>query len=477
MDSKPFQSLVNLLSNILEAHTAAFFLVDPRKRQLHMAAAHSLSRYLPETLSLPMEQSGILSQVHKAGQTIHLDKMHEITMALSSTLPFYREGESHIKGLFIEPVGNGEGILYVDTKYSWGFNTKQQKWIREISRLLHESLKQQECMTHQQDVDRIWGLWQRLDHVHFEGTLFQDYCQLVVEECARFLDAEHGFLAMKEPSRARFRLLAATPNVPPKYMHQVFSIKEGLIGWVFRNQKPLLIPKLNADSPEHFLLTSKESLPHSGTLWGIPAPSSMGHAVALMFLTRNPREWSTEERYAVSHMLYYLHLIMEQSCLKEECEHLRIYDLSTGLLNTITFEAKVEETLSASMRNSVPFTLALLQIEPWQVLHTKLPPKQLRTRQQRLAENLYHSVPANVFIGQIADNRYGVLFTGISPQEINQHLNALSDLSLHAAPKRMKRIRVHPYISTASYPQDATSSEELWTLAYQRLFEAFESEA
>ena len=89
MRANPFQSLVDLLSNILEAHTTAFFVVDPKKRHFDLVAAQSLSRHLSETPTLPMEQSGILSQVHKAGQTIHLDKMHEITMALSSTLPFY----------------------------------------------------------------------------------------------------------------------------------------------------------------------------------------------------------------------------------------------------------------------------------------------------------------------------------------------------------------------------------------------------
>jgi GGDEF domain-containing protein len=473
MRSNPFQSLVNLLSNILEAHTTAFFIVDSKKRQFHLAAAHSLSKYLSESLSLPMEQSGILAQAHKAGQTIHLDKMHEITMALSSTLPFYREGESHIKGLLIEPVGKGEAVLYIDTKYSWGFNSKQQKWIREIAELLHALLKQQEATRRQKSFDRIWNLWQRLDHIKFKEGPFQDYCKSVVEECAHFLGTEYGLLAMKEPSGHRYRLLAATPNVPQNYFHQSFNAKQGLIGWIFRNQKPLLIPKLNSDSPEHFLLNTRESLPHHGTLWGLPALSSMGHSVVLAFLARGAVEWSTEDRYAVSHMLYYMHLLLEQTYFKEECEHLHTYDLSSGLLNNLAFEAKVEEMLVASMQNSVPFTLALLQVEPWQILHTKVSPKQLRNWQQQLAEGLYRAVPSGVFVGQIAENRYGILFSGLSAQEVNQHLSTLLDVSQQVTPKKMKKARIQPYLSTASFPQDVTGSEQLWTLAYQRLFEAF----
>ena len=103
MDSNPYQPLVSLLSNILEAYTTGFFIFDERNRQLNLAAVQSLSKFIPPDTSLPLEGSGILSQVQKVGQTIHLDKLHEATSSISLTLPFYREGESHIKGALCRP--------------------------------------------------------------------------------------------------------------------------------------------------------------------------------------------------------------------------------------------------------------------------------------------------------------------------------------------------------------------------------------
>src|SRR5689334_6356523 len=117
MRQNPYQPMVSLLSNILEAYTTAFFIFDPKKRQLELGAIQSLSKFITPNLSLPLEQSGILSQVQKVGQTIHLEKLHEATSSLTLTLPFYREGESHIKGLFAVQVAEGAGVLYVDTKY------------------------------------------------------------------------------------------------------------------------------------------------------------------------------------------------------------------------------------------------------------------------------------------------------------------------------------------------------------------------
>ena len=116
MNSNPYQALVNLLSNVLEAYTTAFYLFDSRTGHLNLMASQSLSRFVRDSTSLPLEQSGILSQVQKVGQTVHLDKLQESSLTLPSTVPFYREGESHLKAIYAMPVGDGAGVLYVDTK-------------------------------------------------------------------------------------------------------------------------------------------------------------------------------------------------------------------------------------------------------------------------------------------------------------------------------------------------------------------------
>ncbi|MCL5405801.1 MAG: hypothetical protein M1398_03630, partial [Deltaproteobacteria bacterium] len=169
MDSNPYQPLVNLLSNVLEAYTTAFFIFDEKNRRLNLAAMQSLSKFIPPRVSLPLEGSGILSQVQKVGQTIHLDKLHEATSSISLTLPFYREGESHIKGLYAAPVAGGSGILYVDTKYGWGFSDKQQKWIKEFADLLGGLLSNFEAEGRHENYARVFDVLYRLDEIAFKG--------------------------------------------------------------------------------------------------------------------------------------------------------------------------------------------------------------------------------------------------------------------------------------------------------------------
>jgi len=475
MHQNPYQSLVSLLSNILEAYTTALFVVDPKNRQLNLVASQTLSKYLNENASLPLEQSGILAQVQKMGQTIHLDKLQDAAPSLSTTVPFYRDGESHIKGLFAIPVGDGAGVLYVDTKYSWGFNDKQQKWIREIAGVLNELLQRNECMRQQQNHTRVLDLWQRLDEANFNEDAPEEYCRLVVSECAQFLGTEYGFLALKEPRKQHYHVLAATANAPRNITCQQMSVKQGLIGRILQNRKPLLIAKMNSQTSDHFLFTSSEGLPHHGTFWGFPTQMSLGHTMSMAFLSRRFIEWSTDDQKAVSHILQSFRLILEQYYFKEECNHLRTYDLATGLHNALAFEARVENILTVSMQNSSPLTLSLVQFEPWQLLPVKATPKQVRKWLADLASIFSEALPAHVLLGQLTENRIGLIFPGMSPQAAKHHLSHLIDLGQQFFSARIKGIRVQGYCGSVGFPQDGTRSEELWPLVYRQLYSAIRS--
>lgn len=470
MDKNPYQSLVSLLSNVLEAYTTAFFIVDPRTRKLHLAASQSLSRYLPEAVSLPLEQSGILGQVQKVGQTIHLEKLPELTSALTTTMPFYREGEAHIKGLFAVPVGDGAGVLYVDTKYGWGFNDKQQKWIKEVASVLQEVMRHDQHFQQQQDTVRILDFWRRLDEAAFTDLSPEAYCAMLVNESAALLGAEYAFLAARDAQKPSYHLIASTPSCPRNLLNQPFPVDRGLLGWVFRKQKSVLVSKLNPETHEHFLFSPGEGLPHHGTLWGLPSKMSLGHTLVLSFLSREPREWSSDYQLAVSHVLHFFNLYLEKSAFQEEYEHLRTYEVSTNLFNRYAFEMKVDSVLASCMQESTPFTLVLLQVEPWRTLCTRVSPKMTRRWQREAAAAMCEELPPDVMVGLVSENRFGFLFPHISAQDAKLVLSRLVEVAREFFSSKMKGVRVHPYIGSVSYPQDGTRTEELWPQAYRRLY-------
>ena len=472
MDLNPYQPLVNLLSNILEAYTTAFFIFDERNRRLDLAAMQSLSKFVASEISLPLEGSGILSQVQKVGQTIHLDKLHEATSSIPLTLPFYHEGESHIKGLFAVPVAGGSGVLYVDTKYGWGFNDKQQKWIKEFAVILGSLLKKREERVREGNYARVFEVLSRLDEAAFRGCALDNYCGLFTTEWSHILGMDYGFLVLKEPEKKHYRVLGSTSNTPRGLVSQSFSVKQGLIGWVLQNQKNLLIIRLNPATSDHYLFSKAESLPHQGTIWGMRGQTSLGYEVALVFLSRQVIDWNADSERAVAHAFHFLLLLLEQVYYKEENEALHSYDVCTGLFSAPAFESRVEGLFNASMQSNSPFTLGLIQFEPWQILGTKILPKRIRQLQRELASSLCDALPSGVLVGQLAQNRFGVLFAETTVQDAESQLAELAR-SGRIALKGIKGVRLHPYISSVGFPQDAAKIEELWPLVSQRLFSAF----
>lgn len=473
MPLNPYQSLVSLLLNVLDAHTVAFFIVDPRNRQLELAAAESLSKYLPDRVTLPIEQSGILSQVHKIGQTVHIDKLNEVSAPLNSMSPFYRDGESLVKSLYAIPVGDGTGVLYVDTKFQWSFNDKQQKLIREIAAILAELLTRQDRFDQRHEGGRILEFWQRLDQLNLQDPGIEESCRLAVQECAGLLGAEYAFLALREAAGAQYALLSATENFPRNLVTQRFLVNQGLIGRTLETKKMLLIAKLNPQTSDHFLFTSSEGLPHQGTLLLLPSETNLGQTLVFGFLARRPMEWTPDVQIAVAHVFRTLRLVLEEATLRKECLELRSYDLQTGFLNAPAFESRLEEAVASSMQKSVPCTLGLIQMEPWQILTTQAPPKQVRRWQRNLASTLHDRLPEGVFVGQMSENRFALLFRETTPQECDAFLARLGDLGKDLVKSKSRRFRLVPYSATAGFPQDGTRADELWVTAHQRLFATF----
>ncbi len=463
-----YRSLVNLLSNILDAHTVAFFVSVPKKQQLRLLAAQSLSKHLREQSVLPLEEGGLLAQVLRTGQVIHLDKLG--TQEIETALPFYREGESLIKALFMAPVGDGAGVLFVDTKYSWGFNDKQRKWIVEVAALLNELLGHGQTLLREQSYARILSLWQSLDAAAFGDSRPEQFLRSALGECTRFLQMDYGFLVVAEPGGATYRILADSTDTYHPSRERSLACHQGLVGWVIENRKNLLIRRLRPEAKEHFLFFPQERLPNQGTFWGIYSQFALGQPAVLAFLSRQVREWEGDHQQAIEKAARFINLFLEWMHLSEACTHLRTCDVSTQLFNTLTFETILDQQISESLSRSQPFSLALLHFGPWDELYTQISPQRLRRYQQELVHGIHQILPAQVISGQLAENRLAVLFKGSGPNEVEGILERLAH-TWHKGPLEIAgKLRLGLLRSAVTYPMDGDTSDQLWALAYRRLY-------
>lgn len=470
-DSNSFQSLVTLLGNLLEAHTTAFFIYDEKNAELQLMASQSTSRFLRERIVLPLDKSGILSQVHKMGQPVHLGKV--ALEDIHATLPFYREGESGIKGLFAAPVGKTKGLLYVDSKRSWGFNDKQQKWMVEMTDVIHSLMEMEISLLQWDDYQRILDLWHHLSEASSEGQDAAPPAQATVTRCTAYLGAEFGLLAAREKGQGHYSLMAATANVPTAFRQQCFMLESGLVGWAFRNRKDLLIQKMNPDSNEHFVLAPTERMPHSGSFWAVHETTDGTADLVLAFVARREVQWDRDDRHAVEKALQFFKMGYERLHWRDLCRKLEECDPVTGLCNALTFEALVAEHLATSLQSSRPLTLVLVQFEPWQMCYNKVALNECRSWQAAIAEELRKTLPEGTVAARIDENRYALLFLGKAEAEVER---CCAQVSIFKTPfrKAVRRgIKLKPYMGWASFPQHGAQVERLWAVAYASLWKDF----
>ncbi len=477
MPSNPYQSLVSLLSNILEAYTTILLITNHKNRTLEIAAVQSLSRYLRQDQILPLEESGILSQVQKVGQLVHMDKIQDTTPSIVAALPFYREGESHIKGLFAMPVGEGAGVLYVDTKYQWGFNDKQMKLIHETASVIDDLLKKEVIREKHKDSSKILSFCSGIKQPEAGAFDFYEYSSNFVEKCANALETEYAFLALRDPDEDSFQIIAATAECPKKLIRQHFLVKQGLVGHTFLSQKPLRIPRMNSHASDHFLFSPSEGLPHYGSAWVIPAALASGHQIVLAFLSRDIKNWSRDHLDSIIHTLQFYQLLLDKYFLEQECRYLKHHETLTGLYNAGAFEARMDQLLEISIKQSTPLTLAMIQFNPWNMLLKGVPPNHIHLLQRNLAQGLRQYLPEDAYVGQLSENRFGIIFHGATSQQVERTLYKAADYGRDFFSSHLKTIRIQPQLSWVSFPQDGAGNNELWLLAYQRLHAASRSRA
>ncbi len=466
-----FQSVVNWLSNVLDAYTVAFFVFDPLKNGFRLVSYQSLSKHLQRSLSLPKDGSGILSQVHKVGHTVHLGKVEVEKFA--GSLPFYREGEEGIKGLLVTPVAGELGLLYVDTKRHWGFNDKQQKWIHETAGILEQLWDQHHRLQERDSFSRILTLWHNLIEAWTKARSRTEAAQALVQGCADYARADYAFLVGRSCADKFYRLEAAAGKVPQRFLQTpVPRDSKGLAIEALEASKNLFIPALNPESPDHYLFVAGEHFPHQGSLWVLCGGSAQLGPLGLVLLSKKRLSLTQDDRVAVEKSFRIFEAFYERWHYQDTYAHWTCRDGASGFLTPWAFAAQVKDAVQAALQSSEPLSVMIVQYEPWQYAQAVIPPSELDVWEKALMESLKTIVPPGIVVGRLAQNRCGLLALGGELRDLVPVVESLGRACRGLPGPKKKKLALKTFLGAAQMPQDGVTYDELWMVACQRLFEA-----
>jgi hypothetical protein len=371
-----FQEIVELTSNTLEAFTTAFFLVKDNK--LALVAYHSLSSHMTSPLVLNLGEGGVLSLVLEKEAFIanHMDRE-------AYEIPYYAQ-EEEIKAFMAVQVGNGKGLLCVDTKRRYSFTEKHQKLLQQFSFLMGRLMERARFLRPKLvDSGKYLLLREMLQHLASPPSKTEDL-QDAFSRVIQGMGVEEATVLLKRDGK--FEMALSHGPLSTERLHSSFPIQNTPWQKVWTTKDPLVqrdpkgVPfmvEMKRDTFTSLLIVPLEEI-----------PGMLGMA------SKNPRGLSVELLDLVGLLTFLLEPALKK--LEEKPAH-------SKAMTTLDFFQNLEEALTEAQGTESTLLLVGCKVKNLEDIDRRKGIKEAEKTIKRLQEDFTRHLgsPACLFRGHI----------------------------------------------------------------------------
>lgn len=290
MFSRPeLKVAINLLADVVEAYSAVLFLRDVDGK-VRVAAWHSLSRSFRSDMCISPGE-GLVGYVIKHSQPV--DGLRGQTL---STRIY--EDEEEIKAFLALPVGEFGAVL-VDSKKRSVFTEREKKLVREFAGFFAMLVMQHETCAREAMYGRILDLMYDLGNAHLNFHDLNEYYATVLDAGRRYTGLAMGFLCLFMPGHKKYVVAAVDGPSLSSMKGRNFPLGQGLVGWVFRETKPLTHSRLTPLPGKSFLISPDEPIRGYNAFIGVPLLAWRQMVGVWAFAGRSERAIDAEEAQAL----------------------------------------------------------------------------------------------------------------------------------------------------------------------------------
>jgi signal transduction protein with GAF and PtsI domain len=266
MENLPEQglkALIQLISNVTEAFTAALFLYTPERERLFIKCHHSLSMHINPQVQIQVGNS-LIGWVAKNNRPVNIAQFDRDTR----NLKLYQRDEG-IKAFLAVPV-EGEGVLMVDSKRNYVFTEKDQKILQDFARLVHQFLASEKVYQKAWLQAQVLAFIHRINTLSLEADDLNDYYQRVLQCCREFSNTDAAFLVLVPRKGDRYKVVASEGKLRAPLKKTALPIDMGLTGWVIREEKPLVRPFMKPRNHRSYVFFPDDPCMHFQSYLGLP---------------------------------------------------------------------------------------------------------------------------------------------------------------------------------------------------------------
>ena len=352
-------SLVELVSNVTDAYTAALFLPLESDEDLQLRAAHTLSDHLHQDLTIQVGQ-GLIGWVAERGEPIHSTEFkHDL-----SALGIYRTEEG-IKSFMAVPVSTpeGTGVLSIDSKRQYVFTPKVQKILSGFADQVTRKLEKTDVY---RQIGRQGVTLEALRDYAAPLADCQDVKAVLDAACnipKRLLDYDLAALVMRTPSENQFTVARSLTHAHASPIGHPVAPGRSLAGWVLMHGETFHLPTIKDELRETCLFHPDEPHAPLGAFLGVPLKIGEDILGMLAFARTEPGGYDDRELAAAELLQGLVSGPLAAAMMRAHSEDMRDRDEVTGLPQYAEFSSHLRESLAAASDTLRPLSILIADAE------------------------------------------------------------------------------------------------------------------
>ncbi|MDD4649218.1 MAG: GAF domain-containing protein [Desulfoplanes sp.] len=266
MKQKHLDNLMGIVGNIFEAYSVALFLPSEDGRFV-LNAWFSLGDDIANDTTIEPGQ-GLVGWIIRNQQPLLVTNFDQ----KQSFLGYYRKGgEDHIKTFLGCPVPLIGGALCIDSEKTYSFSDKEQKILNQFSCLISSLCKDTGEIAFSEKEAILLQCMQIIPQLRERFPKWSVFLKHFLDLLSESTGFPFCMLTVRDEWGQGYYLEGWNVQgfLDPSAMHDKFKIGSGVIGWAFKNQRPVFSED-SAASSEGLVLFAKDQGPLMKTVICLP---------------------------------------------------------------------------------------------------------------------------------------------------------------------------------------------------------------
>ncbi len=241
-----FSHLLKVVGNVFEAYTTLLFLKG-EDGNYYLTSYFSLGDNVIKGCSIPPGK-GLVGWILKNKRPLLVSDFSRETRCLC----YYEEsGRDKIKSFMGCPIKGEMGVLCVDTKKSYTFTPRHEKILHQFAELIGEYLLERKDIDILREQERYYKALSIISSLKRTHRTWDSYLYNLLRVISSYTGFTHCLFVARNKRGTGYYVEKSNERLKglEELKGESFNINDGLVGWVFKNHREIMVSGSEGDMP------------------------------------------------------------------------------------------------------------------------------------------------------------------------------------------------------------------------------------